>query len=144
MTVNNQMVELWRLRNTSLLQPLPGPLWPEVVVSDKGPIYGSKRNKLCQHHHHVTLPARISLTLSPHPSLSSITPGRSSRLHPVSAQNCWIKFLADHTAYAYSCEEVHRSMSLMNSSLLLRQCPACLVRLTWIVYVLGGMLNWIV
>ena len=33
---------------------------------------------------------------------------------------------------------VHRSTSLMNSSLLLQQCPACLVRLTWIVFVIGG------
>ena len=29
-------------------------------------------------------------------------------------------------------------MSLMSSSLLLQQCPACLVRLTWIVFVMGG------
>ena len=40
------------------------------------------------HHHHVVSPARISLTLSCHPSLSSIAPGRSSRLYPVSAQSC--------------------------------------------------------
>ena len=33
---------------------------------------------------------------------------------------------------------VHRSISLMSSSLLLQQCPACLVRLTWIVFVMGG------
>ena len=33
---------------------------------------------------------------------------------------------------------VHRSTSLMSSSLLLQQCPACLVRLTWIVFVIGG------
>ena len=26
----------------------------------------------------------------------------------------------------------------MSSSLLLQQCPACLVRLTWIVFVIGG------
>ena len=38
------------------------------------------------HHYHVTLPAQISLTLSRHPSLSSISPGRSSRLYLVSAQ----------------------------------------------------------
>ena len=30
---------------------------------------------------------------------------------------------------------VHRSTSLMSSSLLLQQCPACLVRLTWIVLI---------
>ena len=35
------------------------------------------------HHHHVASPARISLTLSRQPSLSSIAPGRSSGLHPV-------------------------------------------------------------
>ena len=33
---------------------------------------------------------------------------------------------------------VHKSTSLMSSSLLLRQCPACLVHLTWIVFVIGG------
>ena len=33
---------------------------------------------------------------------------------------------------------VHRSTSLMNSSLLLQQWPACLVRLTWIVFMMGG------
>ena len=33
---------------------------------------------------------------------------------------------------------VHRSTSLMNSSLLLQQCPACLVRLALIVFVMGG------
>ena len=33
---------------------------------------------------------------------------------------------------------VHRNTSLMSSSLLLQHCPACLVRLTWIVFVMGG------
>ena len=41
-------------------------------------------------HHHVDLLARISLTLSRHPSLLFIAPGTSSRLHPVSAQSCCI------------------------------------------------------
>ena len=41
-------------------------------------------------HHHVTPASRISLTVSHHPSLSSITPGRSSRLHPVSVHSCCI------------------------------------------------------
>ena len=36
------------------------------------------------HHHQVALLAWISLTLSLHPSLSSIAPSRLSRLHPVS------------------------------------------------------------
>ena len=36
------------------------------------------------------------------------------------------------------CEGVHRSTSLRSSSLLLQQCPACLVRLILIVFVMGG------
>ena len=90
------------------------------------------------HHHHVTPPAQISLTLSCHPSLSSITPSWSSRLHHVSAQSCCIQVLAVHPAFARPCEGLYRSMSLMSSSLLLQQCPACLVRLTWTVFVMSG------
>ena len=40
------------------------------------------------HHHHVAPPARISLTLSCHFSLSFIASGRSSELHPVSSHSC--------------------------------------------------------
>ena len=40
------------------------------------------------HHHHVVPPARISLTLSRHFSLSFITSGRSSGLHSVSSHSC--------------------------------------------------------
>ena len=47
-------------------------------------------NTCHHHHHHAALLARISLTFSHHPSLSSIAPGRSSRLLPVSAQSCCI------------------------------------------------------
>ena len=42
------------------------------------------------HHHHIAYLAEICPTLSLHPSLSSIVPGRSSRLHPVSTQICCI------------------------------------------------------
>ena len=75
------------------------------------------------HHHHVNLPARISLTLSCHPSLLSIAPGMSSRLHPVSAQRCCIYVLAGHPTFSRPCLGVHRSMSLMSLSLLLQECP---------------------
>ena len=94
--------------------------------------------QLNHHHHQVALLSQIFLTLSRHPSLSSIAPGRSSRLYLESAQSCCIFALAGRLAIAYSCEGVHRSMSLMSSSLLLQQYPACLVRLTWIVFVMGG------
>ena len=41
-------------------------------------------------------------------------------------------------AFAQPYVGVHRSTSLMNSSLLLQQCPVCLVRLTGVVFVMGG------
>ena len=89
------------------------------------------------HHHHVVLVARISLTLSRYFSLSFIASGRSSGLHPVSSHSCWMYVRAGRPAFAWACVGVHKSTSLMSSSLLLQQCPACLVRLTWIVFVIG-------
>ena len=90
------------------------------------------------HHHHIVLAARISLTLSRHSSLSFIAPGRSSGQHPVSSHSCWMYVRAGRPAFARPCVGIHKSTSLMSSSLLLQQCPACLVRLTWIVFVIGG------
>ena len=92
----------------------------------------------CHHHHHVVPLARISLTLSRHFSLSFITSGRSSGLHPVSSHSCWMYVRAGRPAFARPYMGVHWSTSLMISSLLLQHCPACLVRLTWIVFVMGG------
>ena len=37
------MLELWGMQSTFLLPPLPGSLWPGVVATDKGPIYGLNR-----------------------------------------------------------------------------------------------------
>ena len=90
------------------------------------------------HHHHVVPLARISLTLSRHFSLSFIASGRFSGLHPVSSHSCCMYVLAGHPAFARPYVGVHRSTSLMSSSLLLQQCPACLVHLTWIVFVMGS------
>ena len=90
------------------------------------------------HHHHVVPLARMSQTLSRHFSLSFIASGRSSGLHPVSSHICWIYVQADRPAFARSYAGVHRSTSLMSWFLLLKQCPACLVRLTWIIFVMGG------
>ena len=90
------------------------------------------------HHYHVVPHARISLTLTYHFSLSFIASGRSSGLHPVSSHSCWMYVRAGHPAFARPYVGVHRSTSLMSSSLLLQQWPACLVRLTWIVFVMGG------
>ena len=89
-------------------------------------------------HHHVVLVARISLTLSRHFSLSFIAFGRSSELHLVSSHSCWMYVRAGRPAFARPCVGVHKSTSPMSSSPLLQQCHACLVRLTWIVFVIGG------
>ena len=89
-------------------------------------------------HHHIVLVARISLTLSRHSSLSFIALGRSSGQQPVSSHSCWMYLRAGRPAFARPCVGIHKSTSLMSSSLLLQQCPACLVRLTWIVFVIGG------
>ena len=90
------------------------------------------------HHHHIVLVARISLTLSRHSSLSFIALGRSSGQQPVSSHSCWMYVRAGRPAFARPCVGIHKSTSLMSSSLLLQQCPACLVRLTWIVFLIGG------
>ena len=79
-----------------------------------------------------------TLTLSRHFSLSFIASGRSSGQHPVSSQSCCMYVRAGCPAFARIYVGVHRSTSLMSSSLLLQQCPACLVRLTWIVFVMEG------
>ena len=90
------------------------------------------------HHHHVVLVARISLTFSRHFSLSFIASGRSSELHPIYSHSCWIYVHAGRPAFVQPYVGVHKSTSLIGSSLLLQPCPGCLVRLTWIVFVIGG------
>ena len=90
------------------------------------------------HHHHVVPSARISLTLSHNFSLSFIASGKSSGLHPVSSHSCCMYVQAGCPAFARPYEGVHRRTLLMSSSLLLQQCPACLVRLTWIVFMMGS------
>ena len=90
------------------------------------------------YHHHVLLLARISLTFTRHFSLSFIASGRSSELHSVCSHSCCMYVRADRLAFARPYVGFHRSTSFMKSSLLLQQYPACLVRLTWIVFVMGG------
>ena len=71
---------------------------------------------LIHYHHHVVPLARIPLTLSRHYSLSFIASGRSSGVHPVSSHSCWMNVRACRPYVG-----VHRSTSLMSSSLLLQQ-----------------------
>ena len=91
-------------------------------------------------HIHVVLLARIFLVHKRYSSLSSVAPGRSSRLHPVSAQSDCRQVLGGRPTFACLCKEVHRSTSLMSSALLLQQCPTCQVRLIWMFswWVVGG------
>ena len=90
------------------------------------------------HHHHVVPLAQISRTFSRHFSLSFIASCRSSGLHPVSSHSCCMYVRAGHPAFARPYVGVYRNTSLMSLSLLLQQCPACLVCLTWIVFMMGG------
>ena len=91
------------------------------------------------HHHHDVVPlARISLTLSCRFSLSFFASGRCSGLHPVSSHSCCMYVQAGRPAFSRPYVGVHRSTLLMSSSLLLQQCLVCLVRLTLIVFVMGG------
>ena len=108
--------------------------WPAMKIM------ALRRHNFNYHHHHnhVVLPARISLTLSRHFSLWLIATGRSSGLHPVSSQSCCMYVRAGRPAFARPYVGVHRNTSLMSLSLLFQQWPACLVRLTWIVFVMGG------
>ena len=84
--------------------------------------------------------AQISLTISCHSSLHSIAFDWSSRLHPVSAQSCCKSVVVGRLTLARPCEVVNRRTSLISSSLLLQQCPACLVHLTWMVLEIEGRL----
>ena len=99
---------------------------------------GFKYCNLIIFHHHVVPLVRISLTLSRHYSLSFIASGRSSGLHPVSSHSCCMYVRAGRPAFARPYAGVHGSTSLMSSSLLLQQCPSYLVRLAWIVFMMGG------
>ena len=91
-----------------------------------------------RHHHHVVPLARMSLTLSRYSFLSFIASGRSSGLHPVSSQSCCMYVRAGRPSFVRPYEGIHRSTSLMSSSLLFHLCPVFLVRLDWIYFVMGG------
>ena len=84
------------------------------------------------------IPVQISLTLSRHFSLSFIASDRFSGQHPVSSHSCCMYVRAGRPAFARPYVGVHRSTSLMSLFLLLQLCPVCLVRLTWIVFVMGS------
>ena len=80
----------------------------------------------------------------PWPSLST-SPYHSSPLtglqgyipyHHIAAVCMYVR--AGRSAFDWPYAGFHRSTSLTKLFLLLQQCPACLVRLAWIVFVIGG------
>ena len=95
-------------------------------------LYGFKSSSSCRAAS-MGFPDPLSL-----PFLSSIAPGRSSGLHPVYSYSYCTYVRPGRPAFAQPYVGVHRSTILMSSSLLLQQCPVCLVRLIWIVFVMGG------
>ena len=70
-------------------------------------------------------------------NLSSLTSGRSSRLHPMSVQSYCRKVLEDHQILALLYEGVDWRMLLMSLSLLLPS-STCLVYLIWMVLEMGS------
>ena len=90
------------------------------------------------HHHHVMLQVRISLTLFRHFSLSFIAFWQVFRAISRISYSCCMYVRAGRPIFAWPYAGVHRSTSLMSSSLFLQQYPACLVRLTCIVFVTEG------
>ena len=111
---------------------------PDLVIVNKKREPASRPQSKIHHHHHDVQLARICLTLSLHISLSFIAFGKSSGLHPVSSHSCCMNVRVGRPAFDWPYVGVHKSTSLTISSLLLQQCPACLVRLACIVFVIGG------
>ena len=111
---------------------------PNLQYSIYTTIFFSHQYEHVHYHHHVVPQAWTSLTLSRHFSLSFIASGRSSGPHSISSHSCWMYIQAGRPAFTRPYVGIHRSTSLMSSSLLLQQWPACLVRLTWIVFMMGG------
>ena len=105
----------------------------KLLVLDKNTIYHIIIIILSHRQRWSPWPSPANLLYRP-----SLLLGPQGPVRSVSAQICCMYVLAGHPVFARPCEGVHRSMSLMNSSLLLQQCPACLVSLTWIVFVVGG------
>ena len=60
------------------------------------------------------------------------------RVISVSSHSCCMYVRAGRPAFDWPYAGVHRNTSLTISSLLLQQCPACLVRLACIVFMIGG------
>ena len=95
--------------------------------------------KYFHHHHHLVVPpARISLTPLAIPPYRSSFPAGPRDYNPNPQRSAVCRFKLVTLFFLGHVKGVHRCTSLMSSSLLLQQCPACLVRVTLIVFVMGG------
>ena len=108
-------------RKKERITTLPNPRhWVKTqrkIVRKRKESWKWNNNNNNNNHHHIALVAWISLTLSRHSSLSFIALGRSSGQHPVSSHSCWMYVRAGRPAFARPCVGVHKSTSLMSSSL---------------------------
>ena len=122
--LHGRLLNVWRKSLTAIKQECCMRYWtkPQYIHTFRGKDTNYKGYH--HHHHHIVLAARISLTLSRHSSLSFIALGRSSGQQPVSSHSCWMYVRAGRPAFARPCVGIHKSTSLMSSSLLLQQCPA--------------------
>ena len=77
------------------------------------------------------------LTLSRHPSLSSIASGRSRVTSCIGTELLYVGFSWSSCICSFMWRGP-QDTSLMSSSLLLQQCSPCLDRLTLIFFVMGG------
>ena len=90
-----------------------------------------KRVAYSKYHQSSSSSCRAASTLSP---ILPIVHHLWQVFRATSSHSCCMYVRAGRPAFARHYVGVHRSTSLLSSSLLLRQCPACLVHLTWIVF----------
>ena len=131
-------VKLWVLYRNS---------WNHLTVCQNSVSFKNVINKMClliiyTSSSSSSSSCRVASTNIPDP-LSPLLPiihrlWQVFRATSRSSHSCCMYVRAGRLAFARLYARVHMSTSLMNSSLLLHQCPACLVRLAWIVFVMGG------
>ena len=72
------------------------------------------------------------------PPYSPLLPANRQSYIPYRHRTAVCRLELSRPAFARPCEGIHRGTSFISSSQLLHQCPACLVRLILIDFVMGG------
>ena len=100
-----------------------------VIVQLPSSFFSVRFIKIQQLYNYISsLSCRASSTVFPASLSLSHASDRSSRLYPVFVQNCYWYVLVSRPTLARPCDGVHGRTSLMSSSLLPPEYPACLVR----------------